>query len=147
MRYRVMIESRDAEEAVVRAVQWADGAMRVVQLPQRPRMELHLALDEMVANVARHAYPEGATCRIWLSIERRADEVRVVVADRGIPFNPLRHVRAPEDAPLDQRRVGGLGIFLTTRMVDEIRYRRRDGRNTLTMVKRIASSADVSPSG
>lgn len=138
MRYRVVVESPDPADAAGRAMQWADGALRVVQLPERQRQELHLALDEVLANVAHHAYPEGAPRRIWLSISRTPDAVRVVVSDIGAPFNPLRHVQQPGDAPLDELPVGGLGIFLTTRAADEVRYRRRAGRNVLTLVKRTA---------
>ncbi len=145
MRYRVIVESRDAEDAASRAMQWADGALRVVQLPERARQEVHLALDEVLTNVAIHAYPDGELRRIWLSVSRRPGQVRVVVADAGRAFNPLRHVRGPEDTPLEERRIGGLGIFLTTQVVDEVRYRRRDGRNVLTLVKRVPGVAGAPP--
>jgi anti-sigma regulatory factor (Ser/Thr protein kinase) len=136
MRHRVLIESPDAAEAAARAIQWADGAFRVAQAPEPTRLALHLALDEIVTNVARYAYDEGQPRRIALSVAREPGAVRVVVSDTGRPFNPLHHVYTPEDTPLDQRRVGGLGIFLVRQVVDEVRYRRRDGRNVLTLVKR-----------
>lgn len=138
MRHRVTIESHDSAEAAARAIQWADGAFRVAQLPERPRLELHLALDEIVTNVARYAYDVGEVRRIALSVAREPRTLRVVVSDTGRPFNPLRHVYTPEDTPLAERRVGGLGIFLVRQVVDEVRYRRRDGRNVLTLVKRLS---------
>lgn len=135
-RFRVVVESHDGAEAASRAMQWADGALRVLQLTERPRQELHLALDEVLTNIGLHAYAEGELVRIWLTMSRYPGEVRVVVADAGVAFNPLRHVRGPEDVALSERRIGGLGIFLTTRVADELKYRRRDRRNTLTLVKR-----------
>lgn len=137
MRHRVSIESRDSAEVASRAIQWADGAFRVAQLPERTRLELHLALDEIVTNVARYAYADGEPRRIGLSMTREPGKLRLVVSDAGRPFNPLRHVYMPEGVALEDRRVGGLGIFLVTRVVDQVRYRRRDGRNTLTLVKRV----------
>lgn len=136
-RYRVVVEGRDTDDVASRAIQWADGAFRVAQLPERTRLELHLALDEVVTNVARYAYPDSEPRRIALSIAREPGRLRVVVSDWGTPFNPLRHVYMPEDAPIADRRIGGLGIFLVTQVVDRVQYRRRDGRNTLTLSKKV----------
>jgi serine/threonine-protein kinase RsbW len=76
--------------------------------------DLNLALEEVVANVIMHAYPQGG-----------AHEIRVQRTEPNVAL------------PLAQRPVGGLGIFLVRRIMDELRYSREAGRNRLTMAKKV----------
>jgi anti-sigma regulatory factor (Ser/Thr protein kinase) len=96
--------------------------------------KVNLVLDELWVNVVRYS---GATGDVEVSLDTDADEVRLEIADDGRPFDPLSEAVEPDlDAALEERPIGGLGIFLVREMMDELHYRREDGKNRLAMVKR-----------
>jgi serine/threonine-protein kinase RsbW len=99
---------------------------------------LTLALDEIVSNVIRHAFGDGAEHQIEVRLDVANGVVTATVEDDGVPFDP-RDAPAPAlDAPLEQRQAGGLGMHLVRSTMDEIDYRREGGRNVLTVRKAIA---------
>ena len=96
--------------------------------------KVNLVLDELWVNVVHYS---GATGDVEVSLDTDANEVRLEIADDGRPFDPLSEAVEPDlDAALDERPIGGLGIFLVREMMDELHYRREDGKNRLAMVKR-----------
>lgn len=96
--------------------------------------KVNLVLDELWVNVVHYS---GATGEVEISLDTDADEVRLEIADDGRPFDPLTETVEPDiDAPLEDRPIGGLGIFLVREMMDDLRYKRENGKNRLAMVKR-----------
>ena len=96
--------------------------------------KVNLVLDELWVNVVNYS---GATGDVEISLDTDADEVRLEIADDGRPFDPLTETVEPDiDAPLEDRPIGGLGIFLVREMMDDLRYKRENGKNRLAMVKR-----------
>jgi serine/threonine-protein kinase RsbW len=96
---------------------------------------LELAVEEAVVNVCHYAYPSGGG-EVVVRVTEEPGRLTVEVEDSGAAFDPLS-VPAPDvAAPVDERRIGGLGILLIQRLMDEVRYRREGGRNVLTMVVR-----------
>lgn len=96
--------------------------------------KVNLVLDELSVNVV--SYGSGAS-EIEVSLASDADEVRLEIADDGQPFDPLNEASEPDiEAPLEERPIGGLGIYLVREMMDELYYSRENGRNRLAMVKR-----------
>jgi len=94
---------------------------------------LTLALDEIVSNVIRHAFDDGADHHIEVRLDVANGMVTATVEDDGVPFDP-RDAAAPAlDAPLEERQAGGLGMHLVRSTMDEIAYRREGGRNVLTV--------------
>jgi len=106
-------------------------------LPAEVAFQLHLVLEELVTNAVSHGQPAGAGGTIRLRLERAGDVVEADLVDQGVAFDP-RTLPAPDlDAPLEERRIGGLGVFLVRHFVDELDYRREDGRNHLRLRKRV----------
>jgi anti-sigma regulatory factor (Ser/Thr protein kinase) len=99
--------------------------------------DLNLALEEVVANVIMHAYPQGGAHEIQVEVTAEKDRVAAEVVDDGVGFDPLQRIQPDVALPLAQRPVGGLGIFLVRRVMDELHYSRESGRNRLTMAKKI----------
>jgi anti-sigma regulatory factor (Ser/Thr protein kinase) len=98
-------------------------------------MHMELAVEEAVVNICSYAYeiPPG---EIDVSIKREAEFVRIELIDAGVPFDPLT-MEAPDiKSELENREVGGLGIFLLTRVMDEVHYSRKGGLNILSMAVR-----------
>jgi serine/threonine-protein kinase RsbW len=99
------------------------------------RHDLHVALDEIVNNVVRHAAPRHPRIEVQLAAD--GTHVEVVIVDDGEPFD-LYDAPAPDvTLPIEQRRVGGLGVYLVRQLMDEVEYRRSGGENRLTLRRRL----------
>lgn len=104
--------------------------------------DLQLAVDEACTNVIKHAY-RGQGGKIEITIEPVKCGIRVVVRDWGAPFDP-QAVPAPDlTLPLEQRPLGGLGLYLMRELMDQVEFAfDREQGNTLTMVKRTDRRAE-----
>jgi serine/threonine-protein kinase RsbW len=114
---------------------FVEGVARQLGLSEPVIYDLRLAVDEACSNVVRHAY-RGQGGRIQVTIEPVECGVQVLVRDWGQPFDPAA-VPAPDvTARLEQRSLGGLGLFLIRQMMDEVEFSfdHAEG-NTLRMVK------------
>ena len=101
---------------------------------------LELAVEEAVVNVCHYAYPgEGGV--VVVRVAGEPSRLTVEVEDAGRPFDPLSAPAPDLAAPIDERRVGGLGIVLIRRLMDEVRYRRDGDRNLLTMVVKLTGAS------
>jgi serine/threonine-protein kinase RsbW/sigma-B regulation protein RsbU (phosphoserine phosphatase) len=98
---------------------------------------LTLVMEEVFTNVVRHGYPEEGGHRIAVRLELAGGVVTLVVEDDAQSFDPVQAPLADLDAPLDERRVGGLGVHLIRTLVDDVAYRRDGGRNVLTLRKKL----------
>ena len=98
---------------------------------------LNLALEEAVVNVMNYAYPKGTTGSVQLEAMLAADTLNFVITDSGTPFDPTSVEDADVTLGVEDRPVGGLGIFLVRQIMDTVNYERVDGHNILTLSKKI----------
>ena len=97
---------------------------------------VNLALEELGVNIMNHGYDEGIH-EFDITLVSADDAVTIEIVDDGRPFDPLHDPKEPDvDAAIDERPIGGLGVFFVREMMDEMRYRREDGKNRLTLVSR-----------
>jgi serine/threonine-protein kinase RsbW len=100
-------------------------------LDSKAAYRLQLAVDEVVTNIIVHGYQEaGLEGNIDLSSEIDDRALTITVQDSATPFDPTKH-KPPEnlDKPLEERNIGGLGVYLALKSVDEFTYEHKDGRN------------------
>jgi len=96
---------------------------------------MHLASEEALVNVINYAYPNKYG-NIEITYEVKEDKRFVVeIVDWGIPFDPLSLPKPDVEAPIEKRKVGGLGVYLIRTIMDEVSYRREQDRNILTLTK------------
>lgn len=102
-------------------------------LDVRAAYNLRLAVDEVATNIASYGYGEqGGDGEITLWGELSPEDLTIVIEDSGTPFDPLAKAPLAEEElslPLEDRPIGGLGIYLVLQGVDSFRYEYRDGRN------------------
>ena len=128
--YKIGLEALDELAEHVRSF----GAAH--QLSNEVTFDLHLCLDEVITNIIIHGYGGKSAEVISLSLYIRDNQVRAMVVDQGPAFDPLTEAPEPKlDAPLEEREMGGLGIFLCKKMMDRLEYSRHDNKNVLTMHK------------
>ena len=107
------------------------------EVPSRVLYAVNLAIDEVVTNVVRHAFDHAKENEVVAGVFVSGDVVTTEVSDAGRAFNPLDVPPPNLDAPLAERTLGGLGIHLIRSLMDSVEYRRENGKNVLTMRKRI----------
>ena len=98
-------------------------------------MHLELAVEEAAVNICSYAYeiPPG---EVTIRISRETEVVRIELIDVGVPFDPLAADAPDIKSELENREVGGLGIFLIRRVLDEVHYSRSGDRNILSLAVR-----------
>lgn len=100
-------------------------------------MQIKLALEEAVTNVILYAYPEKVDQDIRIDMNYENKRLTIVITDTGIAFNPLERQEPDLTLSLEERPIGGLGIYLVKQLMTEVTYNRSDGKNILTMTKDI----------
>ena len=97
-----------------------------------------LTIEELVTNCIKYGYdnPNGHTIDMVFSVDGRVLTIEVI--DDGNPFNPLEAPKPDLSSPIENRKVGGLGLHLLRELSDEASYERRDGTNRLTLLKRMS---------
>ncbi len=95
--------------------------------------KINLALDEAMANVVSYAYPEGTEGEITLTAEKENDILVLKIIDEGAPFDPTKEGDVDTTLSVEERPIGGLGIFLIKQMMDTVAYQRIGNKNVLTM--------------
>jgi serine/threonine-protein kinase RsbW len=117
-----------------RLVQFVSGCTRQRGYPDARTKEIEVAAEEALVNICRYAYP-GEAGDIELRCRRSGrDRLTIEIEDSGIPFDPLSQPDPELGPDIARRKVGGLGIFLIRKMVNEVRYRRDGGKNVLTFI-------------
>ncbi len=98
---------------------------------------VNLSLDELVTNIISYAYTDAAEHQIALRVAFEQPRLTVVLEDDGRPFNPLEAPQPDLAIPVEEREIGGLGIFLVRKTMDHLEYSRRENKNILVMTKTI----------
>jgi serine/threonine-protein kinase RsbW len=106
-------------------------------LPSRLFQSFAMAFDEVISNIAAYG---SAQDPIRVHVTITVDEVRVEVIDDGVAFDPLQLPDPDVTSSVDDRAIGGLGVFLVRKMMDDVAYERRERFNCLMFRKRITKT-------
>jgi serine/threonine-protein kinase RsbW len=113
------------------------GEARQAGLNESEVYAVQLAVDEACSNIIEHSYGGEGVGEIECTAESTKSGLKIVLRDRGKPFNPEAIPEPNLNVPLNQLKPGGLGVFLMRKMMDEVHFDfNTDGGNVLTMVKR-----------
>ncbi len=122
--------------ALERVLAFVEETLSGAKLAPKLQMQLAIAVEELYVNIARYAYtPQTGEVTIRCGIEGDPPQAVVQFVDGGMPYNPL--TREDPDITLDaqDREIGGLGIFMVKKSMDEMTYAYVDGKNILTIKK------------
>ena len=106
--------------------------------PMKWVMNVNLSLDELITNVISYGYGDAAgEHEIRVTLTERGGSLVVVLEDDGREFDPFSEAPEPDlEAGVEERRIGGLGVYFVKSLMDEVAYERRDGCNRLTLILR-----------
>ena len=116
---------------------FADGILEEYDCPLKVQMQLDIAIEELFVNIARYAYTSGTGDAV-ISIDVTDDPRGAVITfeDEGIPYDPLKKEDPDISLTAEERPIGGLGIYMVKKSMDDVSYRYEDGKNILTICKR-----------
>ena len=114
-----------------------DAELEGVGCPMKTQMQIDLAVEEIFVNIASYAYhPDTGEATVGIEIED-GSAVSVVFTDSGIPYAPLSKADPDVTLSAEDRDIGGLGIFMTKKCMDDITYEYKNGMNVLCLKKEI----------
>ncbi len=128
------------EEKIADVLGFVEGELEKACCPLKIINSVCVAMEEVFVNIAHYAYPEGGgTVKISVDINESARTAIFTVIDSGIAFDPLKKSDPDITLPAEQRKIGGLGIFIVKKTMDSLGYTRENGENILTMTKNFES--------
>lgn len=103
---------------------------------------VNIALEEVVTNIIKYGYTDGADHEIETRIAAGNSELTISVIDEGREFNPLSLPPPDVAAPIEEREIGGLGVHFVRKLMDGVEYRRDGNKNIFIMRKKCATALD-----
>ncbi|MFC1715600.1 ATP-binding protein [Candidatus Poribacteria bacterium] len=115
------------------------NGLKELDLSSREINQIQIAAEEPLVNIISYAYPDGnGNIEITYSIEDSTEDSKklvIQIVDWGVEFDPLTLPDPDIDAPIEEREIGGLGVYMMRNIMDEVLYKREEDRNILTLVK------------
>ena len=106
-------------------------------VPMKTIMQLDIAIEEIFVNIAHYAYnPEIGQAAITVDVDDAARSIAIRFMDRGKPYDPLSREDPDVTLGVEERQIGGLGIYMVKKSMDEVSYAYEGGQNILTIRKR-----------
>ncbi len=130
------VEARDENLAEVLA--FVDGQLAALDCPPKTQLQIDVAVEELFVNIAHYAYaPDIGPATVRVETAAEPGTVSITFLDRGKPYDPLAKPDPDVTLSADQRQIGGLGIYMVKKSMDDMRYAYQDGQNVLTIVKKL----------
>ena len=112
--------------------------LEAIDCPMKAQMQIDIAIDELFGNIAHYAYnPEVGDATVRVEVIDDPMAVVITFIDNGIPYDPLAKADPDTTLSAEEREIGGLGIFMVKKSMDDITYEYKDGQNILKIRKNI----------
>ena len=132
------IEIKALTENLQDVLSFVDGHLEEMGTSVKAQMQIDVAVEELFVNIANYAYaPNTGFAVISVQKDKGKNQISITFADRGKPYNPLEKPDPDVTLSAEEREIGGLGIFIIKKSMDDICYEYRDGKNILTITKNL----------
>ena len=132
------LELTAAVENLNEVLAFVDGELETMDCSMRSQMQIDIAVEEIFVNIAHYAYsPEVGKATIRVEVQPEPPTVVLTFLDQGVPYDPLAKADPDVSLSAEERQVGGLGIFMVKKSMDNVQYRYENGRNILTLKKNL----------
>lgn len=112
--------------------------LEALDCPVKAQMQIDIAIDELFGNIAHYAYhPEVGNATVRVEVTGEPLAVIITFIDGGVPYDPLKAAEPDITLSAQERQLGGLGIYMVKKSMDEITYEYKDGKNILSIKKKL----------
>ena len=123
-------------ENLDRVIQFVDDDLEAADCSMKIMLTINLSVEEIFVNIAHYAYtPNIGKAVIRMEISDNPSMLSLTFLDQGIPYNPLEKEDPDVTLSAEERQIGGLGIFLVKKSMDDVQYEYKDGQNIFTIKK------------
>lgn len=141
VRYQRQITLPNDVQEVPQLNVFVDEVCEQVDFDMSTTLKLNLAIEEAVVNVMNYAYPAGEKGDVDIEAMINDEYLVFVISDSGTPFDPTAKAEVDTTLSVEERGIGGLGIHLIRQIMDTINYERVDGKNVLTLRKKLTKNS------
>ena len=132
------LEIEAAVENLPQVTDFVDSHLEKAGCPVKAQMQIDIAVEEIFVNIAHYAYdPETGKATVRVEVTEEPVTVSITFIDQGIPYDPLAKADPDVTLPAEEREIGGLGIFMVRKTMDDVSYEYQDGKNILTLKKNL----------
>ena len=123
-------------ENLEKIISFVDEILETVECPVKVQMKIDIAVDEIFSNIAHYAYcPQTGMVTVQVEVLKEPWTVCITFIDQGIPYNPLSMPEPDTSSSVEERQLGGLGIYMVRKSMDAVSYEYRERENILTIKK------------
>ena len=131
------IEAKTSNIEVV--TDFVNEQLEALDCPMKAQMQIDIAIDELFSNIAHYAYnPEIGQATVRVEVIKDPLAVTITFIDNGVPYDPLKKDDPDTTLSADEREIGGLGIYMVKKSMDDITYEYKDGQNILSIKKNLS---------
>lgn len=121
-----------------RVLQYIEEELNSIGCTIKSKHQISVAVEEIFVNIAHYAYPsKEGEAEICFCYSEQSKTVRISFIDSGIPYNPLEEMKPDITLSAEKRKIGGLGIYMVQKSMDQVMYEYKEGKNHLTIMKRL----------
>lgn len=125
-------------ENIEKVTAFVDEQLEMYDCSMKAQMQIDIAIDELFGNIAHYAYnPDVGPATVRVEVTGNPLSVIITFIDHGIPYDPLKKEDPDVTLSAEDRQIGGLGIYMVKKSMDEITYEYKDGQNILRIKKEI----------
>lgn len=125
-------------ENIEKVTEFVDSLLEENDCSMKAQMQIDVAIDELFSNIAYYAYnPNVGKAELQVEFGENPKSVSITFIDSGKPYNPLEKEDPDVTLSAEERGIGGLGIYMVKKSMDNVSYEYSDGKNKLTIVKNI----------
>lgn len=125
-------------ENIQTVTDFVNEQLEAIGCPMKAQTQIDIAIDELFGNIVHYAYhPEIGAATVRVEVEEEPLAVRISLIDNGISYDPLARDDPDVTLSAEEREIGGLGIYMVKKIMDNISYEYKDGQNILRILKKI----------
>ena len=125
-------------ENIEAVTDFVNEQLEALDCPMKAQTQIDIAIDELFGNIAHYAYnPEIGKATVRVEVTQNPLAVVITFIDNGVPYDPLAKTDPDTTLSAEEREIGGLGIYMVKKSMDEITYDYKDGQNILKIKKHI----------
>lgn len=125
-------------ENIETVTNFVNEQLELLNCPLKAQMQIDIAIDELFGNIAHYAYnPEIGQATVRIEVTENPLSVVITFIDNGLPYDPLKNKDPDITLSAEERQIGGLGIYMVKKSMDDITYEYKDGQNILRIKKNL----------